>query len=85
MLLQQKSDQMGNNLAEQQVNNDNKAKKMINTRTTPFTLSQVQKTYDFGNIENCELNIDFTLTYPHLHPLMYYVCRNPHRRASPFL
>ena len=37
--------------------------KMINTRTTLFTLSQVQKTYDFGNIENCEQIIDITLIY----------------------
>ena len=38
MLLQQKSGQMGNNLAEQQVNNNNKAKdKMTNTQTTLFT------------------------------------------------
>ena len=38
MLLQQKSEQMGNNLAEQQVNNNNKAKaKMTNTSTTLFT------------------------------------------------
>ena len=40
-------------------------------------LSQVLKTYDFGNFENCELNIDITLIYPHLHPPMYHVCRNP--------
>ena len=33
----------------------------------------------FGNIENCEPNINITLIYPHLHPLMYHVCRNPHR------
>ena len=44
-------------------------------------LSQVLKTYDFGNFENCELNIDITLIYTHLHPLMYHMCGNTHRRA----
>ena len=51
MLLQQKSIQMGNNLAEKQVNNNNKAK----TKEQPpeeqlySPLSQVLKTYDLGN------------------------------------
>ena len=74
---------MGNNLAEQQVNNNNKAKtkqQMKEQLSSP--LSQVLKTYDFGNFEKCELNTDITLIYPHLHPPMYHVCRNPHRRAS---
>ena len=44
-------------------------------------LSQVLKTYDFGNVENCELNIDISLIYLCLHPLMYNMCRNLHRRA----
>ena len=48
-------------------------------------LSQDLQNDDFGNFEICELNIDITLIYPHLHPLMYHVCRNPQTRASPFL
>ena len=56
MLLQQKSAQMGNNLAEQQVNNNNKAKTKQQTQEQLSSpLSQVLKTYDFGNCENCEL------------------------------
>ena len=79
MLLQQKSGQMGNNLAEQQVNNINKAKAKQQTQEQLSSpLSQVLKTYDCGNFRNCELNIDITLIYLHLHPLMYHVCRNPH-------
>ena len=86
MPLQQKSGQMGNNLAEQQVNNNNKAKtkgQMQKQLSSP--LSQVLKTYSYGNCENCELNIDITLIYPCLHPLLYHVCRKPHRKASSFL
>ena len=45
-------------------------------------LSQVLKTYDFGNLKNCDLNTDINLVYPFLHPPMYQMCRNPHRRAS---
>ena len=56
MLLQQKSAQMGNNLAEQQVNNNNKAKTKQQTQEQLSSpLSQVLKTYGFGNCENCEL------------------------------
>ena len=84
MLLQQKSAQMGNKLAEQQVNNNNnKAKKTQEPLSSP--LSEALMTYDFGNLENCELNTEIILIYPDLHPLMYQVCRNPHRRASPCL
>ena len=54
MLLQQKSAQMGNNLAEQQVNNNNKPKQTQEQLSSP--LFQVLKTYDFGNFENCKLN-----------------------------
>ena len=49
---------MDNNLAEQQVNNNNKAKtkqQMQEQLSSP--LSQVLKTYDFGNFENCELKV----------------------------
>ena len=81
MLFQQKSGQMGNNLAEQQVNNNNRAKTKQQTQEQLSSpLSQVLKTSDFGNFENCELNIDVALIYPHIHPPMYHVCRTPHRR-----
>ena len=85
MVLQQKSDQMVNNLAEQQVNNNKAKNKMTNIGTTLFTTIQVIKTYDFGNFGNCELNIGIILIYLHLHPLMYHMCKNLHRRASFFL
>ena len=69
MLLQQKSGQMGNNLAEQQVKNNNKAKAKLQTQEQLSSpLSQALKTYDFGNLENCELNADISLIYPCLHP-----------------
>ena len=56
MLLQQKSVQMCNNLAEQQVNKTNKARTQQQTQQQLSSpLSQVLKTYDFGNFENCEL------------------------------
>ena len=50
MLLQQKSGQMGNNLAEQQVNNNNKAQEKQQTQEQLSSpLSQVLKTFDYGN------------------------------------
>ena len=55
MLLQQKSMQMSNNLAEQQVNNNNNNKTKTKQQTQEqlsSPLSQVLKTYDFGNFEN---------------------------------
>ena len=86
MLLQQKSEQMGNDLDEQQMSHNNNAKaKQQTQQQLSSSLSQVLKTYDFGISENCKLNIDITLMYLHLHPLMYHMCRNLHRRASPFL
>ena len=70
---------MGNNLAGEQVNNNNKAKTKQQTQEQLSSpLSQVLKTYDFGIFENCELHIDISLIYPHLHLLLYHVCRNPH-------
>ena len=64
MLLQQKHEQMGNNVTEQQVKNNNKAKTKQQTQEQLSSpLSQVLKTYDFGNCENCELNTDITLIY----------------------
>ena len=72
---------MGNNLAEQQVNNNNKAKQQTQEQLSSL-LSQVLKTYDAGNCDICEVNIDTTLIYPHLHPVLYHVCRNIHKRAS---
>ena len=78
---------MGNNLAEQQVNNNNNTAKTKQQTQEQLSspLSQVLRTYDFGNFENCELNTGTNLIYSHLHPPMYHVCRNPHRRASFFL
>ena len=75
-----KSGEMGNNLAEQQVNNNNKAKAKLQTQEQLSSpLSQVLKTYDFGIFEkNCELNTD--ITNPCLHSPMCCVCRNLHRR-----
>ena len=56
MLLQQKSMEMCNNFAQQQVSNNNKAKTKQQTQGQLCSpLSQVIKTYDFGNFENCEL------------------------------
>ena len=82
-LLQQKSEQMDNNLAEQQVKNNNKARTKQQTQEQLSSpLSQVLKTYDFGNMENCELNTEINLIYPQLHSTMYHMCRNLHRRAS---
>ena len=54
MLLQQKSAQMGNSLAEQQVNNNNKAKQNDKHKN---------KTCDFDNVEHCELNTEINLIY----------------------
>ena len=49
MLLQQKSAQMGNNFAEQQINNNNTVKAKQQTQEQLSSpLSQVLKTYDFG-------------------------------------
>ena len=67
MLLQQKSVQMGHNLAEQQVNNNNKAKtKQQTPEQLSSPLSQVLKTYDFGNFENCELYTEIIFIYHQL-------------------
>ena len=49
--------QMGNNLAEQHVNNNNniaKTKQQMQVQLSS-PLSQLLKTYDFGIPENCEL------------------------------
>ena len=74
---------MGKNLAEQQVNNNKKAKAKQQTQEPlSLPLSQVLKTYNFGNSENCELDTGINLIYPHLHPPMYHVCRHPHRSTS---
>ena len=68
MLLQ--SAQMGNNLAEQQVKNSNKVKTKQQTQEQLSSpLSQVLRTYDFGNFENCELNTEIILIYHWLHSL----------------
>ena len=63
-LLQQKSAQMGNDPAEQQVNNNDKAKtKQQTPEQLSALLSHVLKTYGFGNFENCELNTENILIY----------------------
>ena len=74
---------MGNNLAEQQVNNNNKAKAIQQTQEQLSSpLSQVLKTYDFGNFEICELNTDITLIYPH--PiLLCTMCVKLHTNGPP--
>ena len=57
MFLQQQSVQMGNSFAEQQVNNNNKAKTKQHTQEQLSSpLYQVLNNDDFGNFENCELN-----------------------------
>ena len=74
---------MGNNLAEQQVNNNNKAKTKQQTQEQLSSLqSQVLKTYDFGNFGNCELNTEIILIIIDFHSHLYHVCRNLHYRAS---
>ena len=60
MLLQQKSGQMGNNLAEQQVNNNKAQEKQQTQEQLSSPLSQVLKTFDYGNFENCGLNVGIT-------------------------
>ena len=58
---------MGNNLAEHHVNNNNKAKMKQQTQVhLSLPLSQVLKTYNFGNFENCELYIGIVLICLHL-------------------
>ena len=58
---------MGNNLAEQQVNNNSKAKMKQQTQVhLSLPLSQVLKTYKFGHFENCELYIGIILICLHL-------------------
>ena len=63
MLLQQKSMQMNNILAEQQVNNNKaKNKTTIMQEQLSSPQSQVLKTSGFGNFENCGLNNEFILS-----------------------
>ena len=71
---------MGNNCAEQQVNNNNKAKiKQQTQEQLSSPLSQVLKTYDFGNFENFDLNTEigslpeYFITF-HLHFALHYIC-----------
>ena len=64
--------QMNNILAEQQVNNNKaRTKTTIMQEHLSSPQSQVLKTYDFGNFENCKLKVnlsDLSLTsYPHLY------------------
>ena len=84
-LLQQKSAQIGNNLAEQQVNNNNKAKAKQQTQEQLSSpLSYVLNTYKCGNCENCELNTVILLIYHRLHSHLYHMCRNLHKRTFIF-
>ena len=63
-LLQQKSAQICKNLAEQQVNNNNKAKtKQQTQQQLSFPLSQALKTHDYGNFANCGLDTEINLIY----------------------
>ena len=63
-LLQQKSTQMGNSFAEQQVNKQQQSKTKQQTQEQLSSpQSQVLMTYDFGNFENCELNTEIILIY----------------------
>ena len=58
MLLQPKSIEMDNDIAEQQVNNDIQAKtkqQMQDQLSSPP--SEVLKTYKFSNFKNCELKV----------------------------
>ena len=83
MLLQQKSTQMSNNLAEQPVYIINKAKTIQQTQEQLSSpLSQDIRTYDFGNLENHEQNSEIILIYHRLHFDLYHVCRNLHKRGS---
>ena len=55
---------MGNSLAEQHVNSNNKAKTKQQTQEELSSpLSQALKTYDFVNFENCPLNTEIILIY----------------------
>ena len=67
MLLQQKSVQMGSSHAQQQVNKNNKARtkqQMQEQLSSP--LSQVLRTYNLRNFENCMLNTEIILIYHQL-------------------
>ena len=69
---------MNNALIDQQMNNNNKAKQKTQEQLSS-PLSQVRKTYDFGNFENCELIMklfDLSLTS---HPHLYHKSRNLHK------
>ena len=67
---------MGSNLAEQQVNNNNKEKiKQETQEQLSSPLSQVLKTYsyDFGNFENFDLNTEIIWIYHQL-PFSFVPC-----------
>ena len=74
---------MGNNLAEQQVNKNNKAKTKQQTQEQLSSpLSQVLKTYNVDNLQNCDLNTEIIGPIIHLHSHWYHMRRNLHKRAS---
>ena len=63
--------QIGHNLAEQQVNSNNKVKtKQQMQEQLSLPLSQVLKTYDFGNFETCELKVKLS----ELQQLYIHIC-----------
>ena len=83
MLLQQKSAQMGNNLTEQQMNNNNKAKTKQQTQEQLSSpLSQLLKTYYFGNGENLELNTEIIWIYHQL-PFSFVPCVEIYTKEPP--
>ena len=80
-LLQQKSMEMNNNLAEQQVNNNNKAKtKQESQEQLSSPLSQVLMTSDFGNFENCELKVKLSELSSTSYPQLYHEHRHLHKK-----
>ena len=81
MLLQQKSAQMGNNLAEQQVKNNNKAKTKQQTQEQLSSLSQVLKTCDFGDLRIVSLVLKLFRSIIDFHSHLYHVCRTLHQKS----
>ena len=71
---------MGNNLAEQQVNNNNKAKAQQQTQEQLSSpLSQVLKTMFLVILRIVSLILVLLLIYLHLYSLMYHMCSTLHR------
>ena len=79
MLLQQKSAQMGNNLAVRATGEQQQQQKTQEQLSSP--ISQALKTYDFGNFENSQLNSENILIYHQLHSHLYHMHSNLHKGA----